>query len=143
MVLRLNGGGDLICEGAVDCPAVVVVVWPPVGVVGPVLVETETLLGDTSGEKMTPSEYSDRLRPYAFVRTRSTSRISTSTTISARGLSFCWMIFSMICTTDVVARTVIEFAVLCAMIASRVAMPGSRMIDPSVCTSSVASACDT
>jgi hypothetical protein len=43
--------------------------------------------GGASGEKATPIAYALRLRPYCFARARFTSSISTSTTISARGLS--------------------------------------------------------
>ena len=58
-------------------------------------------LGDTSGEKIA----AERRTPTGSGRSSScacgsTSRISTSTTISARGLSFCSMIFSRIRTTD-------------------------------------------
>ena len=49
----------------------------------------------------------------------------------------------MICTTELVARTVIVFDVLLATIAGCTAMPGSRMIVLRICVSSVASACDT
>src|SRR5205085_6575873 len=108
MVLRLKGGGDLTPLGDVDEPVAVLVV-PPVAPVVPVVPVVE-LLGDVSGEKTPPSAYSDRFSPYVLVRDRSTSRISTSITTSARGLSFCSMIFSRMPTTDVVPRTVIVFA---------------------------------
>ena len=64
-------------------------------------------------------------------------------TISARGLSFCSMIFSMIWTTELVPRTVIVLAVLLATIAGCTAMPGRRMIVLRICVSSVASAFET
>src|SRR5581483_5988653 len=104
IVFRLNVGGDATPVGAVDRPVFVdvvpvvvvpgVAVVPGVGVVPPVDVTEE--LGNTSGENTAPTAYCDSSRPYSFVRVRSTSRISTSMTISARGLSFCWMIRSMI-----------------------------------------------
>ncbi len=144
IVFRLNGGGDVTALGAVLRPVAVVVV-PAVGVVpvvGVVGVAVVVELGDTSGEKIAPTPYSDRLRPYCLVRERSTSRISTSKTISARGLSFCSMTFSRICTTFAAARTVIVFAVLLGTIAGCTLMPGSRMIVLSICVSSVASACE-
>ena len=55
------------------------------------------LVGETSGEKIVPTAYSDRFSPYCLARRRFTSRISTSNMISARALSFCWITFSMIC----------------------------------------------
>src|SRR5438067_10175520 len=94
IVFKLNAGGDAANApvGVRLRPVAVVVVVPVPGVVpvvGVVAVVVE--LGDTSGEKIAPTPYSDRFRPYCFVRERSTSRISTSNTISARGLSFCSM----------------------------------------------------
>ena len=100
IVFRLNGGGDVTPVGGVDWPLPTVVVVPP-PVAGVVPVVSRRSGGETSGEKMLPSAYSDRFSPYFFARGRFTSRISTSTTISARGLSFCEMIFSRICTTAV------------------------------------------
>ena len=50
--------------------------------------------------------------------------ISTSTTISARGLSFCWISFSKMPTTGAVARIVIEFCALFGAIAGWTQMPG-------------------
>src|SRR6185369_4932898 len=103
MVFRLNGGGDCTPLGDVERPFVVVVVpvvgvvgVPVIGLVGVVVVVPGVVvaLGDTSGEKMPPSAYSDRFRPYDFTLARLTSMISMSTTISERGLSFCWMIRS-------------------------------------------------
>src|SRR5215470_14879938 len=150
IVFRLNGGGDCTWLGGVDFPAVVVVVvvgccvigfvTPPVVVVDAVGVVTA--LGDTSGEKMPPSAYSDRLSPYDFTRARFTSMISTSTTISERGLSFCSMILPKIATTGGVARIVIELAVLFGAIAGCTAMPGGRNAWLRICASSVASAFD-
>src|SRR5215471_3542512 len=148
IVFRLNGGGDWTWLGGVDRPLVVVVVevgWPVIGPVTPPVVVVDvdgvvTALGDTSGEKMPPSAYSDRLSPYDFTRARFTSRISTSTTISERGLSFCWMIRSKIATTVGVARIVIELAVLFGAIAGCTAMPGGRKAWLRICASSVASA---
>src|SRR5512138_1128973 len=150
IVFRLNGGGDCTWLGAVDRPLVVVVVpvvgvvTPPVTpVVGVVPVEAVVVaLGETSGEKMPPSAYSERFRPYDFTRARFTSMISMSTTISARGLSFCWMIRSKICTTGGVARIVIEFAVLFGAMAGCTARPGGRKAWLRSCASSVASAFD-
>jgi len=74
-------------RGRAGAMVVVPVVEP--GVVPVVGVWVVVLVGETSGEKIPPIAYSDRFRPYAFARLRSTSRISISTTISARGLSFC------------------------------------------------------
>ena len=112
-----------------DRPLVAAVVVVPPSVAGVVAGGGRrrlSRLGDTSGEKMPPSAYSDRFSPYCFTRCRLTSMISTSTTISARGLSFCWMIFSKIRTIGAVARIVIEFAVLFGAIAGWTATPGGR-----------------
>ena len=98
IVFRLNGGGDFTPLGGVELPVLPLMV-PPVAPVVPVMAVVVPL-GETSGEKMPPSAYSDRFSPYFFAALRSTSRISTSITISARGLSFCSMIFSMMPTTD-------------------------------------------
>src|SRR3954470_10923204 len=108
IVFRLKGGDDRKPVGAVDVPLVVVVdPVPPVpvpGVAGVLVVLDD---GDTSGENSPPMAYSERFRPYCLARVRFTSRISTSNMISARALSFCSMILPMICTSEVVARTVI------------------------------------
>src|ERR1700722_14282683 len=95
MVLRLNGGGGTTAPGAVDVPVVVVVGAvviggvPVVGVVaGVVGAAVVVLLGETPGENTVPTAYDVRSIPYVFARCRSTSRISMSNTISARGLSF-------------------------------------------------------
>src|SRR2546428_5488360 len=133
MVLRLKGGGDFRPAGPVGAPAVVEVV-PVV----PVLVP----FGDTSGEKRPPRAYSERLSPYVLARLRFTSRISTSTTISARGLSFCAMILSRIPTTGAVPRTVMELDVLLPAMAGCTAIPGRRMMVLRICVISVASALD-
>ena len=110
IVFKLNGGGEATPDGPVDRPALAVVVG--VVPVPAVVVVVAAPPGDTSGESTPPRAYSDRFRPYCLARTRFTSRISTSNMISARALSFCSITFSMICTTDVVPRTVIVFAVL-------------------------------
>src|SRR5258706_14648018 len=147
IVFRLNGGGDVTPLGAVERPFAVVVVpvvggvTPVVGGVVPVLVVV-VALGDTSGEKIPPSAHSERLRPYCFTLLRLTSMISMSTTISARGLSFCWMIFSKIPTTDGVARMVMEFDDLFGAFAGCTARPGGRNAMLSSCTGPVASEFD-
>ena len=63
--------------------------------------------------------------------------------ISARALSFCWITFSMICTTAAVPRTVMVFAVLLNWMAGCTAILGRRMSELSSCVSSVTSACET
>ena len=141
IVFRLNAGGDDTARGDVPPDAAAGVVPPVVGVVVGV-VAVVVPLGATSGEKIVPSAYEVRLTPYVFARDRSTSRISTSTTISARGLSFCSMIFSRICTTELVPRTVSVLVVRFGAIAGCTAMPGRRMIVLRICDISVASACD-
>jgi hypothetical protein len=71
-----------------------------------------------------------------------TSRICTSITISARGLSFASITFSMIDATLAVARTVIVLAVLFGAIIGCTAIDGTRMMVLISCASSVASACE-
>src|SRR5438552_583551 len=116
MVFRLNGGGDFTPLGAVDEPVAVDV--GVVGVVGVGVVGVDVaLLGDTSGENTAPSAYSDRFKPYVFARSRSTSRISTSNTTSARGLSFCSITRSRIAMIVVLARMVIVLFALFMAIA--------------------------
>src|SRR5439155_9619250 len=128
IVFRLNGGGEVTWLGPRLVPVAVVpvvtgAVTPPAfGVVVVVLAP----FGDTSGEKMPPIAYSDRFSPYCLTRCRLTSMISTSTTISARGLSFCWISFPKIPTTGAVARIVIEFCVLFGAIAGWMATCGGR-----------------
>src|ERR1700682_1842266 len=121
MVLRLNGGGDFTADGPVDVPDVDVVGVPPV--VGVVVDDVRP--GDTSGENTAPRAEHGSLRPYVFARVRWTSRISTSTTISARGLSFCVISLSMICATALVARTVIVLLVLLNCMIGCTGMAGS------------------
>src|SRR5262245_10178133 len=118
MVLRLNGGGD----GS--------------GALGGALV----FGGATSGENMNPRAYAFRFNPYCFTRWRLTSRIWTSTTTSARGLSFDRMMRSMMSATWAVARTVIVLAVLFAMITGATGICGTRMMVVTICDSSCASA---
>ena len=62
------------------------------------------------------------------MRSRLTSRISTSRTTSARGLSLALMIRSMTSTTGAVARTVIVFAVLFGITIGCTGICGMRMI---------------
>src|SRR5262245_28119348 len=74
IVLRLKTGGGTIALGAVDRPVFVVWVPPPPapcpgvvgepGVVGAFGVPGVTMtLGDCSGEKITPTAYSERFNP--------------------------------------------------------------------------------
>src|SRR6185295_2559830 len=145
IVFRLKGDGDRTPLGDVDEPVFVVVGVVPVAAPVPVAVPVPGVvvaLGEVSGENTPPSAYSERFNPYVLTRLRSTSRISTSTTISARGLSFCSMIFSRICTTAAVARTVNVFVVLLTAIAGCTAMPGRRMMTLRSCEISVGSAFD-
>src|SRR5262245_38108635 len=128
IVFRLKGGPGVTCDGCVERPfaAVTLVVgcWPFVGVV----VVAARPLGETSGEKTPPIAYSDRLNPYCLARWRLTSRISTSMTTSAFGLSFCAIIFSRICATLVDARTVIVLLALFTWMIGCTGIPGSLMI---------------
>ena len=140
IVFRLNGGGDVTPLGGVDRPLAAAVVDVPPPVVGVVpVVMLAVPAGDTSGEKMPPSAYSDRFSPYCFTRCRLTSMISMSTTISARGLSFCWISFSKIWTIGAVARIVTELPVLFATICGWTATPGGRSTVLSSCAISVGS----
>ena len=91
---------------------------------------------------MNPSAYAFRFSPYCLARERFTSRIWTSITTSARGLSFDRMMRSMMSATCEVARTVIVLAVLFAMITGATGICGTRMIVVTVCDSSWASACE-
>ena len=99
--------------------------------------------GSTSGEKAPPIAKLDRSIPNSFARARFTSRICTSMTTSAFGLSFCSTIRSMIATMLVVARTVIVLLVLFATICGATASAGMRMTPLRICASSVASVWDT
>ena len=99
-------------------------------------------LGDVSGEKTMPTAYSERFSPYFLTRFRSTSRISMSKTISARGLSFCATSRSMISTTGRVPRTMSVLPVLFAWIIGMTAIPGTRITELINWLSSVESACD-
>src|SRR4029077_5610130 len=139
MVFTLNGGGDVPWLGPrpPDVAAVVMGVVTPPGVDGVVVVAP---FGDTSGEKMQPIAYSDRFSPYCFTRCRLTSMISTSTTTSARGLSFCWISFSKIWTTGAVARMVIELCALFGALVRWADGPAGRNATLSTCANSVASA---
>src|SRR5438128_7454292 len=121
IVFKLNGGGDATPLGGVDRPDVVA------AAVGPVPVVVVVAPGETSGEKTPPTAYSERLSPYCFARVRLTSRISMSKTISARALSFCEMMRSMICTIGAGARTVIVLAVLLNWIDGCTGIVGSRI----------------
>src|SRR6185503_19886263 len=66
---------------------------------------------------------------------------STSNTISARGLSFCSITFSMICMIAVLARTVIVLLVLLIAIIGWMLICGKRTIALKVWPRSVTSTC--
>src|SRR5215510_3046953 len=127
MVFRLKAGVVLIAV------VLAVPVCPP-----PVV-----LRGSDSGENTVPIWYADRSTPNVFARPRLTSRIWTSMTTSARGLSFASIIFSMIAATAVVARIVIVLLVLFGAIIGCTAIAGTRMIVLIIWDSSVASAWET
>src|SRR5262245_61275070 len=92
IVLRLKGGPGVTCDGCVERPlAAVTLVVGCCPFAGGVVVVAARPLGETSGENTPPIAYSDRLNPYCLARARLTSRISTSITTSAFGLS-CWAI---------------------------------------------------
>ena len=116
MVFRLNGGGA---------------VTPP-----------DVFGGASSGEKRRFRVYELRFKPYRLRRERLTSRISTSSTTSARGLSFARITRSMTSTTGPVARTVMVFAVLFGITIGWIVICGMRMMLFTSCASSVASACE-
>ena len=142
IVFALNGAGDTTPPGGVERPVVCVVDPAPgaPGVVG-VVVCVIAPAGLVSGEKTTPSAYSERFSPYCLARVRFTSRISTSMTISARGLSFCRMIFSMIWTTLVDPRTTRVLPDLFTEMIGGTPSCGSRMTELSSCDMSLTSAC--
>src|SRR5262245_8327459 len=129
-------------DGGVDRPLTDVVVEPDPPPTPPVVVDDTVLLGEISGENTAPSAYSERFRPYCLARFRLTSRISTSTTISARGLSFCAIIRSRIWATAVDARTVMVLLALFTWMIGCTGMPGSLLMALRICAMSVASACD-
>src|SRR5262245_19183728 len=109
----------------------------------PVLPPPLVLRGSDSGETTAPIWYADRSTPKVFARPLLTSRIWTSMTISARGLSLASIIFSMIAATAVVARIVIVLLVLFGAIIGCTAIAGTRMIVLIIWDSSVASAWET
>src|SRR6187551_3235219 len=60
IVFRLKTGGGTIALGAVERP---VFVFPVFGVLFPGAPALEMTVGDCSGEKITPTAYSDRFKP--------------------------------------------------------------------------------